>query len=289
MSTASEQVQEFKVIGTRPVRHDGVEKVIGRAKYGADYSLPEMLWAKVLRSPHAHARIKSINTDKALKHPGVKAVITYKDLPPQPDVGYRYSGSMPYNQHHLIENLIAKDKVLYHGHGVAMVAATSPHVAEEALDLIEVEYEVLPPVLDVMDAMKPDAPILRDDVKDEDGQALQRRPPYPLRSRRPREGLQGSRLHRRARVSHRDRASGLYRTAQRPGLLPARRQSGGLLLDAGDVRRPLDVRGDGGHGGQRYQGGTGGDWRRFRRQADGLLRAAGAGACPRSPGIRSRW
>ena len=76
MSTASEQVQEFKVIGTRPVRHDGVEKVIGRAKYGADYSLPEMLWAKVLRSPHAHARIKSINIAKALKHPGVKAVIT---------------------------------------------------------------------------------------------------------------------------------------------------------------------------------------------------------------------
>ena len=85
MSTASEPVREFKVIGTRPVRHDGIEKVIGRAKYGADYSLPEMLWAKVLRSPHAHARIKSINTAKALKHPGVKAVITYKDLPPQPD------------------------------------------------------------------------------------------------------------------------------------------------------------------------------------------------------------
>jgi xanthine dehydrogenase molybdenum-binding subunit len=169
MSTASEQAQEFKVIGTRPVRHDGIEKVIGRAKYGADYSLPEMLWAKVLRSPHAHARIKSINTEKALKHPGVKAVITYKDLPPQPDVGYRYSGSMPYNQHHLIENLIARDKVLYHGHGVAMVAATSPHVAEEALDLIEVEYEVLPPVLDVMEAMKSGAPILRDDVKDEEG------------------------------------------------------------------------------------------------------------------------
>ena len=141
---------------------------------------------------------------------------------------------MPYNQHHLIENLIAKDKVLYHGHGVAMVAATSPHIAEEALDLIEVEYEVLPPVLDVMDAMKADAPILRDDVKDEDGKPsnVARHIHYDHGDLG--KGLQGSRLHRRARVPHRDRASGLYRTAQRPGLLPARRQSSGLLLDAGN-------------------------------------------------------
>ena len=92
MSTASEQEREYKIIGTRPIRHDGVEKVIGRAKYGADYSLPEMLWAKVLRSPHAHAKIKSINVDKALKLPGVKDVITYKDYPSVPEVGYRYGG-----------------------------------------------------------------------------------------------------------------------------------------------------------------------------------------------------
>jgi xanthine dehydrogenase molybdenum-binding subunit len=169
MSTASEQPHEFKVIGTRPVRHDGVEKVIGRAKYGADYSMPEMLWAKVLRSPHAHARIKSISTARALAHPGVKAVLTYKDFPPIPEVGYRYGGVVPYNPRHLAQNLIANDKVLYHGHGVAIVAATSPHVAEEALDLIDVEYEVLPAVLDVMDAMKPDAPLLHDDIKDEAG------------------------------------------------------------------------------------------------------------------------
>src|SRR5208337_5479588 len=74
-------VNGFKVIGTRPVRHDGVEKVTGRAKYGADYALPGMLHGKVLRSPHAHARIKSINIRKAQRHPGVYAVITGADLP----------------------------------------------------------------------------------------------------------------------------------------------------------------------------------------------------------------
>src|SRR5260370_13312970 len=97
MSAAPEQAHEFKVIGTRPIRHDGVEKVIGRAKYGADYSLPEMLWGKVLRSPHAHAKIKSIKVDKALNLPGLKAVMTDKDFPPVPEVGYRYAGVLPYN------------------------------------------------------------------------------------------------------------------------------------------------------------------------------------------------
>src|SRR6202047_3711923 len=71
----------FRVIGTRPIRHDGVDKVTGRAKYGADYAFPGMLHGKVLRSPHAHANIKSINIDKALKLPGVKAIVTGKDLP----------------------------------------------------------------------------------------------------------------------------------------------------------------------------------------------------------------
>ena len=77
------QTHQFKVIGTRPVRHDGLEKVIGRAKYGADYSFPGMLYGKVLRSPHAHARIKSINAEKALRLPGVKAVVTHADFAPQ--------------------------------------------------------------------------------------------------------------------------------------------------------------------------------------------------------------
>jgi len=150
---------KFKVIGTRPIRHDGVDKVIGRAKYGADYAFPGMLHGKVLRSPHAHAKIKSIKTAKALKLPGVKAVVTAADLP-QADDKIEQAGEMAINPRHLSMNILAHDKVLYDGHAIAAVAATSPHIAEEACKLIEVEYEVLPPVMTVDVAMKPGAAIL---------------------------------------------------------------------------------------------------------------------------------
>ena len=156
--------QDFKVIGTRPIRHDGVDKVTGRAKYGADYSFPNMLHGKVLRSPYAHARIKSINVEKALALPGVKAVITGKDLPELPN-RMEALGEIPFNPYHCAHNVMARDKVLYNGHAVAAVAATSPHIAEEALALIEVEYEPLPAVLNVDAAMEPDAPILHSDLR----------------------------------------------------------------------------------------------------------------------------
>jgi len=156
--------QEFKVIGTRPVRHDGIDKVTGRAKYGADYAFPEMLHGKVLRSPHAHAIIKSIKVDKALALPGVKAVLTGDELPELPDKAEPI-GEVPTNLRHATLNVLARGKVLYNGHAVAAVVATSPHIAEEALALIEVEYEVLPPVLSVHEAMAPDAPILHPDKR----------------------------------------------------------------------------------------------------------------------------
>jgi xanthine dehydrogenase molybdenum-binding subunit len=156
--------QEFKVIGTRPVRHDGIDKVTGRAKYGADLSFPDLLHGKVLRSPHAHARIKSIDISKALKLPGVRAVITGADLPELPDQ-MAALGEIPVNLNHLGQNILAKDKVLYNGHAIAAVAATSPHIAEEALNLIEVDYEILQPVMTVADAMAPDAPILLPSVR----------------------------------------------------------------------------------------------------------------------------
>lgn len=161
-----ETVQEakFKVIGTRPIRHDGVDKVTGRARYGADISLPGMLHAKVLRSPHAHARIKSIDFSAALVLPGVKAVITGKDLP-ELAAGAQQMGEMVINPRYLSMNILARDKALYNGHAVAAVAATSPHIAEEALALIKVEYEVLPPVLDVRKAMEDKAPILLSDLR----------------------------------------------------------------------------------------------------------------------------
>jgi xanthine dehydrogenase molybdenum-binding subunit len=156
---AEEAVHDFKVIGTRPVRHDGVDKVTGRAKYGADYAFPDMLHGKILRSPHAHAIIKSIKVDKALALPGVKAVLTGEDIPDLPDKAEPI-GEVPTNLRHTALNILARGKVLYDGHPVAAVAATSPHIAEEALSLIEVEYEVLPAAMNVQQAMAPNAPIL---------------------------------------------------------------------------------------------------------------------------------
>src|SRR5581483_3877694 len=165
MSTTAEH--EFKVIGTRPVRHDGIDKVTGRAKYGADYSFPNMLHGKVLRSPHPHARIKSINLDKALRLPGVKAIVTGKDLVDLP--GRRQSmGEMMMNPHDISHNILARDKVMYDGHAVAAVAATSPHIAEEACNLIEVEYEPLPFVMTVKEAMAPGAPIVLEDLRNQE-------------------------------------------------------------------------------------------------------------------------
>lgn len=157
----------FKVIGTRPIRHDGIDKVMGRAKYGADYAFPGMLHGKLLRSPHAHARIKSINLAKALALPGVKAIVTGKDLPKAANK-LEQAGEMTVNPHYLSMNILAHDKVLYDGHAIAAVAATSPHIAEEAVRLIEVEYEVLPPVMTVDAAMKPGAPILLHDLRNKE-------------------------------------------------------------------------------------------------------------------------
>jgi xanthine dehydrogenase molybdenum-binding subunit len=156
---ASANGQSYRVIGTRPVRHDGVDKVTGRAKYGADYTFPGTLYGKVLRSPYAHANIKSIKVDKAIALPGVRAVVTADDLPALADK-MEQAGEQALNLAQLSANILARGKVLYDGHAVAAVAAISPHIADEALRLIEVDYEVLPPVMSVEDAMKPGAPIL---------------------------------------------------------------------------------------------------------------------------------
>src|SRR5712671_4943743 len=153
----------LRLVGTRPIRPDGVDKVTGRANFGADMTMPGMLWGRIKRSPHAHARIVSINTDKALKLPGVRAVVTradFLDVPPE----RAHIGAAPHNLRDLSLNCMAKGKVLYEGHAVAAVAATSPAIAEQALDLIEVDYEVLPHVMDVEAAMAPDAPLLHDDI-----------------------------------------------------------------------------------------------------------------------------
>ena len=156
--------QKYDVVGTRPIRHDGADKVTGRALYGADFDAAGLLHGKVLRSPHAHARIKSIDTSKAEALPGVRAVVTSKDLPEAEskviDLG-EGTGNLKYMR----DNILATDKALYEGHAVAAVAAVSPHVAEEALSLIDVDYEVLPTVLTAPEGMKDDAPLLHEDLK----------------------------------------------------------------------------------------------------------------------------
>ena len=153
----------YKVIGTRPIRHDGVDKVTGRAVYGGDTRLPGLLYGQVLRSPHAHARIKSIDTSRAAALPGVKAIITGKDFPNAGDQIVDL-GEGPARLKYIRDNVLATDKALYSGHPVAAVCATSLHIAEEALDLIEIEYEVLDAVLDVREAMQEGAPQLHDDM-----------------------------------------------------------------------------------------------------------------------------
>jgi len=157
--------KEYKVIGTRPIRHDGVDKVTGRALYGADFTMVGLLHGNVLRSPHAHARIKSIDTSKAEAHAGVKAVVTADDMP-ETDGGSVVLGEGGSTDiKFLQDNVLASDKALYKGHAVAAVAATSPHIAEEATGLIEIDYEILPPVMDVRKAMANDAPLLHEDLK----------------------------------------------------------------------------------------------------------------------------
>ena len=154
--------REYSVVGTRPIRHDGADKVTGRARYGADINLPGMLYGKVMRSPHAHARIKSIDTSRALAFPGVKAVVTSDEMAqPSGNIVDLAEGALA-NARFMSNNILAKDKVLYKGHAVAAVAAVNPHVAEQALGLIDVEYEMLPPILDVMDAIKDDAPLVHE-------------------------------------------------------------------------------------------------------------------------------
>jgi len=146
---------DYKVIGTRPLRPDGIDKVTGRAQYGNDIKQAGMIQGQILRSPHAHANIKRIDTSKAAALEGVKAIVTGADLPIVTG-DTRAENSI---------NVLAGAKALYRGHAIAGVAAVNAHVAQQAIDLIEVEYEVLPPVLDVRDAMHAEAPVIHDSLR----------------------------------------------------------------------------------------------------------------------------
>ncbi len=163
MTTTTLAQTPHKVVGTRPLRPDGVDKVTGRAKFGADLYVANMLVGKVLRSPHAHARIKSINVAKARELAGVKAIVTFADFSDLPSE-FIPAGEMMVNFRDMTRNVMAREKALYEGHAVAAVAAINEAIANQALRLIEVDYEVLPHVLDVAKAMEPDAPLLHEDM-----------------------------------------------------------------------------------------------------------------------------
>src|SRR5688572_19438907 len=128
--------RDFSVVGTRPLRPDGIDKVTGRAKFGADATAPGMLIGRILRSPHAHARIRKIDVSKAEKLTGVKAVVTRDDFPDHTD-----GDAALYD---VLYNIMAREKALYEGHAVAAVAAVNARVAREALKLIKIDYEILP-------------------------------------------------------------------------------------------------------------------------------------------------
>ncbi|MBW8755121.1 MAG: xanthine dehydrogenase family protein molybdopterin-binding subunit [Sphingomonadales bacterium] len=155
--------KQFRLVGTRPVRPDGAEKVTGKAIYGPDFVAPGMLQGAILRSPHPHARIRGIDTKKAEALPGVKAVVTGADFP-NLDAGASAAGEAPINLKYAAAKCMAQGKVLFDGHPVAAVAANSAAIADAALKLIEVDYEVLPHVINIEEALLPGAPILHDDV-----------------------------------------------------------------------------------------------------------------------------
>jgi len=157
MALDGNEKREFKVIGQRVKRPDGIDKVTGKALFGADLTAPGMLTGRILRSPHAHARIVSIDTSAALAMPGVKAVVTSADLAEPEDDFFR----------DIKDNVLARDKALYDGHAVAAVAATSRSAARAAIRAIKVEYELLPHVTDVDEAMKADAPVVQANRADE--------------------------------------------------------------------------------------------------------------------------
>ena len=155
--------KDLKVIGSNPTaRGDAVDKVTGRARYASDIKLPGQLMGRVLRSPHARANIISIDVSEAEALPGVKAVVCRDDFPDM-EVEHAASGELMVNFRDVTRNMMARENVLYDGHPVAAVAAISDAIAKRALKLIKVEYEVLPHVIDVRDAMRPDAPVLHED------------------------------------------------------------------------------------------------------------------------------
>ncbi len=265
--------QKFKSVGTRPLRPDGVDKVTGRARYGADYNLPGQLVGQVLRSPHAHAKIKKIDTSKAEKLKGVKAVITAADLP---DLTNGDSGMFD-----ILDNCMARKTAFYDGHAVAAVAAVDARTAKEALKLIKVDYEVLPHVTDVDEAVKPKAPLLHKDMFTGGVEPKPKKPSNVANRSQyghgdTEAGFKAGRLHHRAQLQDRADASGLYRAACLRGERQPRRDRRDVGVHARPLRLSPAMRRASGPGYLQAARDVVGDRRRLRRQDPCVGRAAGA-------------
>ncbi len=266
----------YRVIGTRPIRHDGADKVTGRAKYGADYSFPGMLHGKVLRSPHAHAKIRSIKCDAARELPGVFAVVTSADLPQLGDK-IENLGEGAVNSKYVSMNVLARDKVLYDGHAVAAVAAVNGHVADQALKLIEVEYEVLPAAMTVDDAMREGAPIILPELRNkEEGPAKETNVANHLRFTR---GTLGEGFAAADYIVEREFNTamvhqGYIEPHNAVGIYSSDGHATDLLLDPGNLRGALAQRAGPADARGQHPRGAGGNRRRLRRQAHCLPGAA---------------
>src|SRR5213083_860606 len=157
MATVMKTTRDVKGVGLSIPRPDGPEKVTGKVQYVADIQPKGLLHAKLLRSPHAHARITRIDTSRAKALAGVRAVLTAADMP--------YLKKKAPTRAHAV---LAIDRVVFAGQPVAAVAADELAIADEALDLIEVEYEVLPAAIDPIKSMRPDAPRVADEGTEAD-------------------------------------------------------------------------------------------------------------------------
>ena len=269
----------YKWVGTRSIRPDGVEKVTGKARFGADLRLPGMLEGWVLRSPHAHARIRSIDTTAAAAMPGVKAIVTGADFPDLAE-----NGAHPTDVE-LALNVIARDKVLYEGHVVAAVAATTRAEAHAAADAIVVEYEVLPHVLNVDEAMAEGATLLHPNMMTK-GVDPAPTEPSNVASRIVHErgeldqGFADADVGGRAGVHHQAGPPGLHRAPRRRRRHHPGRPVDGVVLVAGPLRHAHHDGQGAGLGAVPPEGHPRRDRRRLRRQDDDLPRAAGRRAVP---------
>ena len=274
---------QYKVIGTRPLRPDGVDKVTGRAHLMAPTSSCRgCCTARCCAARTPTPASSSIDTSAAQALPGVRAVVTAQDMP---SVGDKMTdlGETVVNLRYMSNNILAHDKVLYHGHAVAAVAADNPHIAEEAARLIKVEYEVLPHVLDGRAAMASDAPILLPDLRTDELGKLGQQPTNVAEHIRHQRGdlaagFAAADVDRRARVSHGDGAPGLYRAPCHGRAVERRRPDSHLVQHAGGVWRA-------GTGGRVAPGADltrrrhpDGDRRRLWRQEQRLSRAGGGAA-----------